>query len=554
METSLEEQLVEERDELMIKADNAAGPYRRKGWFLKPQDYIFGRDIEVVPFLPSLKRPNSDWLSKHAHKITFKGWPNPQPNWEQWVDKMSRSYGNTWKQAGIYDAIQVSTIKIRRDPTSFWEVLSYWNCETNTFVFPSFEATMTLEDMMILGGFSPLGLCVREVENLSGELEEINLRLVRAHKFFNKTKAKKASYYAWMNHFMECNDVMIEHIAFLSLWLSRYVFPRAPGDVIQRELFPLAILLGQGERFALGPAVLASLYRDMSFLISNGKNDNIPIFLWAPFGLLQMWIWEHFLSLRQHAYPKLIEQNKPRAIRWHNLPINKTPYPELAIESVHSFKWRPYAEILDNWNLPAYYKENGHWISSNELKDEWYVSFVHCVKAGELVGLDSYQIYLPYRVARQFGYDQDVLGCAKINFRVSSWEVAWSLYKNDGMNSLLYIPPRHFESEATDQYNSWWKENIYRYSSDDEMEEKNDIWTISMKKQKLETDLNTTPLKGSFLEGLARVNVKIIKAVARTIKASSTDVTHNHGAVGAINCGTSRSKPQLNQDEGEGNT
>jgi len=156
-----------------------------------------------------------------------------------------------WKKASIFDAIMVFTYKMRNNFTSLWDVLPCWSHETCTFNFPSQEATITSEDVMILEGFSPIRLCARGVEPLTGELEEFNLHLVRAHKSFNKTKVKKACFSAWMSHFLGCNDSSIEQIAFLSLWLSKYIFLEAPSEVWKKKLFPIAMLLAQGECFAL---------------------------------------------------------------------------------------------------------------------------------------------------------------------------------------------------------------------------------------------------------------------------------------------------------------
>jgi len=36
-------------------------------------------------------------------------------------------------------------------------VVEKWCCDTNTFVFPFGEATLTLEDIMVLGGYPVLG-------------------------------------------------------------------------------------------------------------------------------------------------------------------------------------------------------------------------------------------------------------------------------------------------------------------------------------------------------------------------------------------------------------
>ena len=520
--------LVEEREDMLMKFDGSDQSVR-KGLFLRSNQYISQRDLGV-PFFPHMHRPCSDWVSKLA-SVSFKGWPYPRSHWQQWVEKLRPVYEDVWKKAGIFEAIQVSTCKIRRDLTSMWEVLPYWSYETNTFIFPFGEASITLEDTMILGGFSPTGLCVRGA-SLNEELEKLNLQLLCELRSFNKTKAKKACFSAWMNHFMNCNDLSVEHIAFLSLWLSRYVFLKAPAYVIQQELFPIAILLAQGERFALGPAVLASLYHDMRLLkehlASSNKNEVLTVF--APFQLVQMWVWEHFVSVRQNACPKFVDHGKPWATRWHEVSIKRIPYSRFVCQSPHNFQWRPYAKKLDNWSPPACYGENGQWICGNDVNDQSTVSFAQCLRSCELVGLDSIQLYLPQRVSRLFGYDQDLMGCAHINARVSDWELAWANYKKHETNYMLYVPPQDFESDVTYQYCSWWKENISSSSYfwadigtlEKHLERKRKRISIDLGsgEQTLQVDSNTTPpfeLNDLLIEldELPRCNVIIIKGIAR---------------------------------------
>lgn len=64
-------------------------------------------------------------------------------------------------------------------------------------------------------------------------------------------------------HFME-SESELEHEAFLSIWLSRFVFPRICKGTITKLVFPIAIHLSRGTRLALAAVVLANIYRDLS--------------------------------------------------------------------------------------------------------------------------------------------------------------------------------------------------------------------------------------------------------------------------------------------------
>ncbi|KAJ4971570.1 hypothetical protein NE237_004669 [Protea cynaroides] len=145
-------------------------------------------------------------------------------------------------------------------------------------------------------------------------------------------------------------------------------------------------ILAQGTAIALGPAGLASLYRDLRFIKEQsvhkllGLNkechyDDFHLSVWAPFQLMQLWIWERFPSWRPKK-PNSLRPGEPRAALWSKLSTN------MSIELV-----RLVMSSLENFQLQ---------------------SFCHCLWVSELTGLDS--IYLPYRVAMQFGLDQDIPG------------------------------------------------------------------------------------------------------------------------------------------------
>ena len=110
----------------------------------------------------------------------------------------------------------------------------------------------------------------------------------------------------------------IKHEAFLSLWLSRFVFPQ-PYDTMGKLLFSISVLLARGAKVALAPAVLSSIYWDLSLLRQNtGKfetNERAQLTVWAPFQLIQFWIWERFPELSPN--PNSIGNGEPILARWH---------------------------------------------------------------------------------------------------------------------------------------------------------------------------------------------------------------------------------------------
>nr|GEZ71412.1 hypothetical protein [Tanacetum cinerariifolium] len=77
--------------------------------------------------------------------------------WEDLVKTMKAAHSPGWKRAGIHDAILNSTHKIPQNKSLIFWSAEKWSPKTNTFILPWGEITITLEDMMVLGGFSVSG-------------------------------------------------------------------------------------------------------------------------------------------------------------------------------------------------------------------------------------------------------------------------------------------------------------------------------------------------------------------------------------------------------------
>ncbi|KAI9185749.1 hypothetical protein LWI28_010325 [Acer negundo] len=155
----------------------------------------------------------------------------------------------------------------------------------------------------------------------------------------------------------------IEHEAFLALWLSRFVFPIS-YSIVTQSVFPTEIHLARGTKIALAPAILASIYRDLSFLKekivaltefdkSEVGDGGLAVTIWSQFQLIQ--IWERFIELRPN--PNLIKIGETRFARWHKMMMIVDNVRRVLDSAKENFDWRPYAKALRNWNLPEFYAE-----------------------------------------------------------------------------------------------------------------------------------------------------------------------------------------------------
>lgn len=324
----------------------------------------------------------------------------------------------------------------------------FWSSKTNTFVFDWGEATITMEDLMVLGGFSVLGRPV--TKPINGLLLEIVEEMEKKKTEMTRTPAKKAYHYNWMTHFMEQQDYKYEHVAFLSFWLARFVFPSVPEESLGKHVFPIAVLLSQGTRVALAPAILAGLFKDLSFLKSQALKGEELVSVSSPFQLLQLWALERFQPVLKSP-PKSLKPGEPRAARWHKVnPRISLPDVRRDVNLPKNFQWRPDAADLTNWKHGSYYQASKLCFFDKTM-DQNLQSYVTCLCGAELVGLEDWkERYLPHRVAMQFGIDQDLPG----NPAESSGLDCTAGAADD----RFFVPAWSFEPNVTARYSYWWEE------------------------------------------------------------------------------------------------
>ncbi|GLT65942.1 hypothetical protein SLA2020_383420 [Shorea laevis] len=452
--------IVEEREELMVSLFADGKSYLRTAHFLSPS--LASIDEPVPKLFPLCSSSFLDPAFEPGNlKVSFDGWPNQIDEWVSWVENLRPKYQQTWKKAGIFEAIISSTFLIRKYSDLIIGLAEKWSPETNSFIFPWGETTISLEDVMILGGYSALGspvFCSVETQ----QLKEIEGKLLETSKEIRSESDQNANFSKWMKRFMGSGSD-IEHEAFLSFWLSGFVFRDSAGILIRKHVFPIAVHLAKGVSMALAPAVLARIYSDLSLLKEKIASTNFDLcealILSSPLQLVQLWAWERFPELQPK--PNVLKHGDPRSARWKEVS-------GLIVEDVwrvfdsagESFQWRPYATVLTNWQFPKFYKEKEELVSVDPKVDEELFSFVLCLRPSELVGLGCIQQYLPHRVAMQFGMDQDIP--CHVARHDETPEIAWKNYLRPMFNAKLYVPSRFFESDVTAKYLSWWTSAIVK--------------------------------------------------------------------------------------------
>ncbi|XP_074267712.1 uncharacterized protein LOC141591271 [Silene latifolia] len=439
--------IIEERVELMIDpttSEAEQNPTKRTAHFLKPS-------LNLNSSPPKLPKIQSFSSSSPKPNVVFLCHSTPLKGWQTWVEKLQATHEPVWRKAGIFDAIKGSTCHITKVNDLIFSLVEKWCPETNTFVFPWGEATVTLEDVLILGGFSPLGVDVSvssDSSSLEKNVERVVNNLIYLYDII-KDKHNQLSQVRWQDHFMGCG-YEIEYAGFLALWLARHVFPGRNNYLVGQKVFAMAAMISCGAKLAFGPVILASIYRDLTLL----KREIVgPLKLSSQLQLVQVWAWERFPSLG--PVPRMMNGGGIRLARWECCVRKLIDIPddiEMCLDSGReTFRWRPYCMFIENLSLPMFYVNSGTtWvIVDSDEEEEWKLVFGRCLMVGQLSGLDCVQNYNPHRVALQFGFDQDIPESVDIS------NLGNSLMNFKGLK--LYIPPRLQEGDITYRYFDWWR-------------------------------------------------------------------------------------------------
>ncbi|KAL1207089.1 Protein MAINTENANCE OF MERISTEMS [Cardamine amara subsp. amara] len=437
---------------MVFPTENSPLSSRKKSQLLKP--HITSSSIDGSEAPQNLSASSPPDLKNLSFSVSFSGWRFTNTKFKSWARKMSALHEPIWRKAGIFEAIVASTHRIRKNADLVLGIAEKWCHDTKTFVFPWGETTITLEDVMVLLGFSVLGSPV--FATLDSSEQKTVAKLGKECQMIKKDKVIFVRQIAWIERFMDSGDEL-EHVAFLVLWLSYFVFP-ARLYHIDEAIFPIAAHLSIGTKIALAPAVLAHLYAELSLLKNHIKACSespirVKLDLTGLFKLVLVWTWERFKKLQPK--PNQLLKGEPRIARWSDLKQRTSSVRKILENSkIDSFEWRPYTKTLKNWDFPKFYPEKAMWVPVDPNLDDDFISFARCIKVCELVGLDSVEHYFPNRVATQFGMLQDV-SCPVNQINLSK-KAAWNDYNKPIDDLTLYIPSISVASCVTPMFCEWW--------------------------------------------------------------------------------------------------
>ncbi|WJX66946.1 hypothetical protein P8452_51451 [Trifolium repens] len=341
----------------------------------------------------------------------FRSAPVVSDGYLPWLNKVEKEYATSWKERGIFDLIQLSREGPKYNAEMLIAALHFWENSTNTFHFKAGMMTPTLFDVAAITGLRPTG------PTYDPKYTTPN------HQFDFKT----LSYSKYIETFHDLSSVEVsheEHIAFLTYWLSHFVFCTGSLQVVKR-LVPLAIMLHQGQDVALGRLILACLYdslgqaNDMLKKVEKGS----PLTFSGPIWLLQLWLNATFESNFKLFLPSYLETSvEARQIEGTRLALLRYRETNLSTKELflHYFKTLLEFDEITHQNTPFVKRTVGPaWFKrpfpannpdeEEDTNDVWSLFLSPTILSSRLgverrfVGLVGYQ---PNLVARQFGLSQ----------------------------------------------------------------------------------------------------------------------------------------------------
>ncbi|XP_050874871.1 uncharacterized protein LOC127078459 [Lathyrus oleraceus] len=243
-------------------------------------------------------------------------WSKDPSDYLSWLDKVEKIKGDLWKEIGIFDLIQLSRVGPNIFPNMLLASLYFWDSTYNTFHLPCGMVTPTLFDATAIVGLRPNGIDF-DPTNLNEDSIAFDTSF--------------APYSLFMSHYhdkdtTEVSDV--EHIAFLTLWLTKYVFFSRSLQVAKRFI-TMANQFHAGTKLCLSEMILANLYESLSESVKFLKTikDRGKINLSGPFWLLQLWLNATFEASLPVKHEVNEEKVKDMTVEWPRL-VQLTPTDE----------------------------------------------------------------------------------------------------------------------------------------------------------------------------------------------------------------------------------
>lgn len=182
-----------------------------------------------------------------AHWPTvFGSRPSKLDEWKEWYRRISASKQSLWKKMGIAKCLSLSLADMPKNESMLSVATYFWSDTLNSFIFGQGPMTPTVLYIKMLTGL-----------DITSSANPISLKIKSEYKI--KTKVG-GGWLGYATNNMGTGPVTDqEHIAFLNLWLERFVFcgtTCGPTAILQH----LAQAIHEKKLIPLGKYLLGAVY------------------------------------------------------------------------------------------------------------------------------------------------------------------------------------------------------------------------------------------------------------------------------------------------------
>ncbi|CAL8152937.1 unnamed protein product [Prunus armeniaca] len=373
-------------------------------------------DIIIDGELASETTPVVDPASISGCCIESKGW-------SEWVDRELNdpSTCDVLNRARVLDAIFISkACDIHIEAKMLRHVVRRWSTETHTFCLWG-EFTPTLKDVTNIFHLPPCG----NQDPFHIALTPGNkLKLKALWKGAPTSPSTSVQFSNWIQLFGDVNrNEPYCLVAFVSLWLGRFLFCDFSQDCLHERVFPLALAIARGSVLPLAPMFLGHLYHllDQVQLLEKGAAGTMTVETFLNSSLLQVFLWERFKGIEVSPLPyskdktladseegSYVPEGLPLICRWSRRMQRKGQKFLELLDDVESFIFRPYCALSEGFRHIPFHADSDDLVEAQvmtaqgrQLRRETLLSTA-CLPLPTL-GDDHLEVsvhYSPYQVRR----------------------------------------------------------------------------------------------------------------------------------------------------------
>jgi hypothetical protein len=207
-----------------------------------PSEFII-KETNQIPFKTSTIDPAS-WTTK----LPFRNWPKMPKGWRNWYRRVFEKKGDIWENLNLSQCLNLSLSKMEKNEPLLTSTCYFWTNSINAFIFGHGPMTLTLADVHMLTGL--------QITRSLSPLDLLNTG--------SKKLPKIAEYMGWVSYIKKNQGTSPnvdekEHVAFMLMWLERFVFCGSSCGPVYNHKY-LAKRLVAGDAIPLGKYLLGAAY------------------------------------------------------------------------------------------------------------------------------------------------------------------------------------------------------------------------------------------------------------------------------------------------------